>query len=175
MWRSTAVLPDELILAVFPSRKLLTKALDYLMEHKTVEIDHAAIVAKAANGEIVVLDDEIGPDEAAIAGSTLGAAISALGIAQFGALALPGIGPIIAIGASVLVGSLVGGVTGRFAASLLDAGYRNEQIEHLAKELRADHPALILAVRDPKSALPILKETLQRFRVEQVERLRASR
>ena len=96
----------ELIVAVFPSRIMLTRALDHLMEHNEWGIQHTAIVAKANTGEVVILDDNIGADEGGIAGGTLGAALTLFSIAQLGALALPGIGPIIALGAGALVGGL---------------------------------------------------------------------
>lgn len=165
---------DELIVAVFPSRSVLTKALDYLMDSKDFSIDHAAIVAKADDGEIVVLDDAIGPDEGGIAGGTLGAAMAALGLAQLGALALPGIGAVIALGAGALVGGLVGQMTGRFAANLLDSGFRSEQIDALAQQLQTGHAALVMQVKNPQTALPRLREELKPYRAELVERLRGA-
>lgn len=177
MQRETQGVHDVLI-AVFPSRDLLTQALDHLTEvqtrSNTVIVDGAVIVARAADGEIVVIDDEIGPDEAGIAGGTLGAAMTALGIVQLGALALPGIGPLIAIGAGVLAGGLVGAAAGRFAGHLLDLGFRNEQVEGLADQLEAGHPALVLQVRVQPGvdALAWLRRELTPFRAELVERMR---
>jgi uncharacterized membrane protein len=163
----------HLIVAIFPSRNMLTRALDHLKEQEDLGIVHAAIIAKANSGEVVILDDHIGPDEGGIAGGTLGAAISALGIAQLGALALPGIGPIIALGAGVLVGGLVGGVTGRFAANLRESGFKREQIEALVSQLEEGHPALVIQVRDVMHSLPKLQALLQPYRAELVERVRA--
>lgn len=177
MQRETQGVHDVLI-AVFPSRDLLTRALDHLTDAQSqsdrVIVDGAVIVARAADGEIVVIDDEIGPDEGGIAGGTLGAAVAALGIVQLGALALPGIGPLIAIGAGVLAGGLVGAAAGRFAGHLLDMGFRNEQIDALASELQAGHPALVLQVRAEASidALDWLRRELAAFRAEMVERMR---
>lgn len=165
---------DELIVAVFPSRKMLTRALDHLMEIKDLGIQHAAIVAKARNGEVVVLNDELGPDEGGITGGTLGAAIAALGMVQFGALALPGIGAIIAVGAGALVGGLLGRFTGRFAANLLESGYRTEEVETLSSRLQTGHPALVLEVTDSVYALPRIREELTSYRAELVEQMRAS-
>jgi uncharacterized membrane protein len=164
----------ELIVVVFPSRSVLTKALEHLKTVHEFEFDHAAIVAKANSGEVVILDDKVGPDEGGIAGGTLGAAMAALSIAQLGALALPGIGPIVAIGAGALIGGLVGNVTGRFAANLLDSGYKNEQIEALARRLEAGHPALVLSVKDFHTALPLLQRELAPYKAEMIERLRAA-
>ncbi|NOG52675.1 MAG: hypothetical protein HND48_26950 [Chloroflexi bacterium] len=99
---------------------------------------------RATTGETIVIGDDISADEAGIAGGTLGAAMTALGFAQLGALALPGVGVIIALGAGVLVGGLVGGATGRFAANLVDSGFKSSQIDSLADRLRSGHPALVL-------------------------------
>lgn len=162
----------ELIVAVFPSRTMLTRALDQLQDRQAWGIQHAAIVAKANTGEVVILDDNIGPDEGGIAGGTLGAAVALLGMAQLGALALPGIGPIIALGAGALVGGLVGSVTGRFAANLRESGFKREQIEALVKQLEAGHPALVIEVKSAFDSLPHLKEALMPYRAELVERVR---
>jgi uncharacterized membrane protein len=164
---------DELIVAVFPSRKMMTRALDHLMEIDDLGIRHAAIVAKARNGEVVILNDELGPDEGGITGGTLGAGIAALGMVQFGALALPGIGAIIAVGAGALVGGLLGRMTGRFAANLLESGYRKEEVETLAARLQTGHPALVLEVGDSGKALPRIREELTAYRAELVEQVPA--
>ncbi|MEP7292785.1 MAG: hypothetical protein ABI835_13465 [Chloroflexota bacterium] len=165
---------DELIVAIFPSRKMLTKALDHLVEIGDLDIRHAAIVAKARNGEVVVLNDELGPDEGGITGGTLGAAIAALGMVQFGALAIPGIGAIIAVGAGALVGGLLGRMTGRFAANLIDNGYRKEEVEILARRLQSGHPALVLEVRDAAKILLRVREELIAYRAEVVEQIQVA-
>lgn len=161
----------DVIVAVFPSRKILTKALDRVMEMDELGVIHAAIVARAKDGEIIVLGDNISADEGGIAGGTFGAAITALGLVQIGALALPGVGAIIALGAGALVGGLVGNMTGRFAANLIDSGFRHEQIAQLTDRLEAGRPALVLEVADGQAALPLLRDELQHFRAELVERL----
>jgi uncharacterized membrane protein len=160
-----------MIVAVFPTRRTLTRALDHLHQTKVVAIKRAAVVAKASTGETVILDDDLSPDEGGIAGGTLGAAMAALGIVQLGALALPGVGPIIALGASAIVGGLLGNVTGRFAANLMDFGYKNEQIEVLSEQLQEGHPALVMELEDPVKALEVLKDVLKTFRAELIQPL----
>lgn len=160
---------DEIIVAIFPSRKVLTKALDHLVSLNDLHIQRAAIVAKAANGETIILDDDISADEGGIAGGTLGAAMTALGLVQLGALALPGVGPIIALGAGALVGGLVGRYTGRFAANLIDFGFKNTQVDELSQQLQAGHPALVLQFKDGKSVLSRLRDELKPFNAELVE------
>ena len=157
---------DEIVLLVFPSRTVLTKALDRMAALDYVDIRRGAIVAKAKSGETTILDDDVSPDQGGIAGGTLGAAVSALGVAQLGALALPGVGPIIALGTAVLVGALVGRATGRFAANHVDFGFRVEQIEHLVAQLQADRPALVLDMKNPDEILPKLKEDLRPYKFE---------
>lgn len=160
-----------LVVAVFPSRNILVKALNHLIDMEVFTIKRAAIVAKAKSGETVVIGEEITPDEGGIAGGTLGAAIAALGLVQWGALALPGVGPIIALGAGALVGGLVGRATGRFAANLLDAGFKDEQIAGLADQLEAGHPALVLELDTSEDALPQLRQELRALAAELVEPL----
>lgn len=160
------------IVVIFPTRRALTRAIDYLKESQIVDIKRAAVVAKAQSGETVILDDDISADEGGIAGGALGSALAAIGsIVQFSALALPGVGPIIVIGGAALVGGLIGNVTGRFAANLLDFGYRNEQIEALSNRLEEGHPALVLHVADVDNSLKLLRDNLKRFRAELIEPL----
>jgi uncharacterized membrane protein len=161
----------EMIVVVFPTRRALTRALDHLQETKVVDIKRAAVIAKAGTGETVILDDDLSPDEGGITGGTLGAAMALLGIVQLGALALPGVGPIIALGGSALVGGLLGNVTGRFAANLLDFGYKNEQIEALSERLQEGHPALVMEIKEPQQALETLRTELKPFRAELIEPL----
>ncbi|MBI1279980.1 MAG: hypothetical protein GC179_17770 [Anaerolineaceae bacterium] len=159
----------EIVLLVFPSRTVMTKALDRMATLDYVDIRRGAIVAKAQSGETILLDDDISPDQGGIAGGTLGAAMGALGVAQLGALALPGVGPIIALGTAALVGGLVGRVTGRFAANRVDFGFRIEQIEHLLAKLQADHPALVLDMKNADLILEKLKEDLRPYKFEVIK------
>lgn len=165
----------EVIVAVFPSRVILTKALDRVMELEYLNVHHAAIIAKAKDGEIVILDDDISPNEGGIAGGTLGAAMAAFGLVQLGALTLPGIGPIIALGTGLVAGGLLGRTVGRVAAGLIDFDYKNLQVRTLAAELKAGHPALVLEVDDDESILSRLRDDLQPYRAELVEPLHEAR
>ncbi|QPC84226.1 DUF1269 domain-containing protein [Phototrophicus methaneseepsis] len=160
-----------IIVAIFPSRKILLRALDHLTNSESILINRAAIVAKAATGEFVVLDDDMSPSEGSVAGGALGAAMAALGMVQLGALLLPGVGPVIAIGAGALVGGLVGSVTGRFAANLLDFGFKTEQIQALSKRLETGRPALVVELSQPESAIDKLRQALQGYNAEIIEPL----
>lgn len=157
---------NDILVIIFPSRNILVRALQHLNTHDDIDIQRAAIVAKATDGETIILDDDLSADEGGIAGGTLGAAMAAFGMLQLGALALPGIGAIIAIGGGALVGGLLGQVTGRFAANLLDFGFRNEQIENLSQELTAGHPALVLELDNPKRLQPLIEKELRDYKAE---------
>lgn len=162
-------MPSEVVLLVFPSRTVLTKALDRMAKFDYIDIRRGAIVAKAKTGETILLDDDISPDQGGIAGGTLGAAMSAFGVAQLGALALPGVGAIIALGAAALVGAMVGRATGRFAANHVDFGFRVEQIEHLVAQLQADRPALVLDMKNVDQIVERLKEDLRPYKFEVIK------
>ena len=162
---------DENIVAVVPSRARLPKAHDRIMELDYLQVKYAAIVARANSGEVVVLDDDISPNEGGLAGGTLGAAITAFGLVQLGALALPGIGPIIALGSGLLAGGLVGNLTGRLVASIIDFDYKDYQVRALAAQLQAGHPALVLHVDQAPAMLDRLRAELTPYRAELVELL----
>lgn len=162
----------DYIVAIFPSRRVLTSALDLIAESDYIDIKRAVIVAKARSGETVILNDSISADEGGIAGGTLGAAISMLGLMQLSALALPGVGPVIALSAGALVGGLVGRLTGRFAAGFLEPGVHNLPVEMLAHQLQAGHPALLIQVENAALVLAKLRDDLKPFRAEVVEALR---
>ncbi len=163
----------DFLVAVFPSRKMLMRALDELRARKDFEVERAAIVARARDGEVTVVDDSLGPDEAGITGGTLGAAITLLGLVQFGALALPGIGALIALGAGAIVGGLVGNATGRFAVNLLESGYQHEDIDELRLDLEAGCVALVLQVKEEyATAQDRFRESLLPYRAKIIEQAR---
>lgn len=157
------------VIAIFPSRKDVIKALEHLAGLQLVEMGKAAVVAKAATGELIVVNnDDIQPSEGRKAGGGLGALMTALGVAHFGALVLPGIGPILAIGAGAIFGGLVGGVTGQLAAVLLRAGFKNEQIDSLAGHLKTNEVALVLQLQE-RDSLPQLRSEFHKMKVQVLE------
>ena len=101
--------------------------------------------------------------------------MTAFGLVQLGALTLPGIGPIIALGTGLVAGGILGGVAGQVAANLIDLDYKPLQIKTLAAELQAGHPAIVLEVDDAESILPSLRSELVPYRAELVELLHEAR
>lgn len=158
-------IPQRTIVAVFESRKALIEVVDKLAEAELLNIERTAVVAKAKDGETVVVDNHLSPNEAGIAGGTLGAATAVLGMTQFGALVIPGVGPIVSIGAGVLLASMIGRQTGRFAANMLNHGFDEEQIERLAHSLHIGQAALIVEA-DTEQALAKIRHALDKLDME---------
>ena len=154
------------IIAVFPSRGSLIDAVERVKALDYLKIKHSAVIVKADDGETVVLEDDISVSEGSIAGGTLGSLMGALGIAGLGAFLLPGVGPIIAIGAGALLGGLIGGATGGLTASLIDLGIKDEQLDELAAHLSAGRVAMVLDTEADESVLARLEQDLLPFEAE---------
>lgn len=73
---------NDILVVIFPSRKILVRALEHLNTVDEIDIRRAAIVAKAADGETIILDDDLSADEGGIAGGTLGAGMAAFGMSD---------------------------------------------------------------------------------------------
>lgn len=161
----------RILVAIFPSREAVIDAVDHLVEAALFHVGRSAVIAKAADGETVVIENRVTPDEAGIAGGTLGALMGgALGMTQLGAIILPGVGPILAVGAGVLAGGLLGRQTGRFAAHLISLGFTEEQIESLSKRLKEGQAALVVEV-ETEQDLGRIRQSLSKLDVELIERL----
>jgi uncharacterized membrane protein len=161
---------SEVVMLVFPSRGTMLDALDQLNSLSYAKIKHHAIIAKAEDGETTIFEDDINPNEGGIVGGTLGALMGSLGIAGLGAFLLPGVGPIIAIGAGAVFGGLVGGATGNVSARLMDMGINDAQLQKLAEHLSADRIALVAELEGSDSAILAQLETdLKPFQAEIVQ------
>ena len=161
---------SEVVMLVFPSRETMLDAVDQIKSLGYAKIKHSALIAKAEDGETTVYEDDINPNEGGIAGGTLGALMGALGIAGLGAFLLPGVGPILAIGAAALLGGLVGGATGGITASMMDMGINNTLRENLAEHLNAGKIAMVVELEGDDSAmLSRLGEDLKPFQAEIVQ------
>ena len=82
---------------------------------------------------------------------------------------LPGVGPIIAIGAGALIGGMVGGATGGISAGVMDMGIKNTQLEALATHLSAGRIAMVLEIEGEATAREKLREDLKSFQTEFVD------
>ena len=161
---------SEIVMLVFPGRETMLDAVDRIKSLNYAKIKHSAIIAKAEDGETLIYEDDVTPNEGGIAGGTLGALMGALGIAGLGAFLLPGVGPIIAIGAAALIGGLVGGATGEISASMMDMGIKNAELETLAQHLSAGKVAMVVELEgDDQTMTARLGEDLKPFQAEIVQ------
>jgi len=136
----------EIIMIVFPTRGSLVDATDKLHQLPGLQTHGTALIARAEHGEVTIYEDDISPAEGAITGGTLGGLIGALGIAGLGAFLLPGIGPILAIGAGAVAGGLIGGATGGATARMIDHGINNHLLEELARQLADNETAVVMDI-----------------------------
>jgi len=151
------------LMFVLPTRGALIDVHDRIGELDYVRIKHAAVIARAENGEVQILDDDVRPDEGAIVGGTLGAMLGSLGVAGMGALLLPGIGALLAVGASALIGGLIGGATGGVLAGLIDSGFHEDQVTRLASHLESGKVASVYELEGDPASLERLRTDLQEF------------
>lgn len=136
----------ETIMIVFPTRGSMVDATDKLHQIAGLQTHGTALIMRAEHGEVTIYEDDITPAEGAITGGTLGGLIGALGVAGLGAFLLPGIGPIIAIGAGALAGGLIGGATGGVTAKMVDHGINNQLLEELARQLADNETAVVMDI-----------------------------
>ena len=60
---------SQLLIATFSSREEMLRAFDALTMKHTNHIKHAAVISRPNENEVVIMDDDLSPDEGAIAGS----------------------------------------------------------------------------------------------------------
>jgi uncharacterized membrane protein len=163
---------DQIIVAVFPSQRILAKAMDHLLEELAIDVQQAAIVVKSTTGEILVLNDDLGVGEGGMVGSIMGSVIGAVGIATVGALALQGVNLVMVLSFSALFGAGIGWVVGSLVARTFKFGFANPYIDQISDKLQSGHIALMLRVEDAATLLPKLEDELKPYRAELVARLR---
>lgn len=156
----------NVVMLILPTRGALIDVHDRINQLGYASVKRAAVIAKAADGEVQILDDDIKVDEGSITGGTLGAMISAVGVAGLGAFLLPGVGAILAIGAASLIGGLVGGATGGTLAGLIDNGFNDQQLRDLSTRLDAGEVAVVYEVDGDTATLSRLRSDLASFNAE---------
>jgi hypothetical protein len=103
--------------------------------------------------------------EGVATGAGIGAAVGGLGglLIGIGALAIPGIGPVLAAGplASALIGAGVGAVTGGLLGALVDAGVPEEQANLYAEGVRRG--GTLVKVTAPEDRVDEANRIMDRF------------
>ena len=102
--------------------------------------DRISVVASDAAGNYVEYHGKSIPDADGLEGAVAGALLGGLGglVVGLAALAVPGIGPVLAAGpiASAIVGAGVGAVTGSLIGALIDLGIEETAAEYYAEGVR---------------------------------------
>jgi hypothetical protein len=111
-----------------------------------------SVVASDANNEYARYVDTTDTGDDVATGAGIGAAIGGLGglLVGLGALAIPGVGPVIAAGPllAALTGAGVGAVTGGIVGALVDLGIPDEEAHIYSEGLRRGHILVIAQVPD---------------------------
>lgn len=157
---------SEILVLTLPERASVLEAIDLIRADHGVVVKHSAVLAKADDGEVVLFEDDLSPNEGAVAGGTLGAMLGGVGVAALGAVLLPGVGALIAIGAGALLGGLLGGATGSTVAALMDMGLKQDQVDALVARLHSGQVALMLEVDGDPEELEALHAALKPYNAE---------
>jgi len=153
------------IVAVFPSRTTLTRALDHLNTLDRVACKRLAVVGRRADGQPLVVVDHITPAQAGRTGLLSGALLAIVGGVLLSATL-----PLIAVLA--LSGALAGAIIGRLIARLNDRSFPREQTDALAQWLHEGRLALMLELDErPEETLAFLRDELKPYLVELIEPL----
>jgi len=111
-----------------------------------------SIVANDADEKYSTYVDNTGVGDDTAKGAGIGAAIGGIGglLLGLGALAIPGIGPIIAAGpiAAALAGAGIGAVTGGIIGALVDLGVPEESAHVYAESVRRGNVLVVAQVED---------------------------
>lgn len=161
---------EQIIVVIFPSRRILVKALDHLLD-VAVDVRQAAVIAKSQTGKVFVVNDDLSGADGGLVGGIAGAVIGAVAVAGAGWIVITGnVALVLAVGA--VIGGIIGGIVGRLIASTVRFGFARPYVNAIADRLQTGHSALMLRVEDAATLLPRLKDELAPYRGEIVEQLR---
>jgi hypothetical protein len=142
----------RLELAIFPSRQAAESAVHALLAADFPPSDISLFVQAPVEGEKPNTRDSQSADPIDIggqAGAGLGAAAGGLAgmLAGFGLLAVPGVGPVMAVGplAAALTGAITGGALGGFTGALVGEGV--SEIEAIAAERHVKAGRVVVVVQ----------------------------
>jgi uncharacterized membrane protein len=142
------------VIGVFRDERSAEEAVKTL-RNKGFHENEISIIAKNDQGKTVKQDMEAGDDmgmgqENIADGTAWGGALGGVAglLAGVGALAIPGIGPIVAAGP--LAGALSGAVTGGVAGGLIDLGIPEERGRQYESELKQGGILAVIETSDEK-------------------------
>jgi hypothetical protein len=161
---------NQSVFGVYPTRNHLEAAVRVFKDSGFSSADISVLLQDNADKELVTENNTKAPEGAAV-GAGSGAAVGgAMGwLVGIGALALPGIGPIIAAGPIVgaLVGIGVGGALGGFAGALVGVGISEDQIVKYEGRLRTG--GILMAVHcETANDMGRAREIMERTKGEDI-------
>lgn len=157
------------VIGVFKQTDAAEKAVKALRE-KGFNENEISIIARE-QGKTTKRDMEVGGDLGGVEniadGTAWGGALGGIAglLAGVGALAIPGIGPIVAAGP--LAGVLSGAVTGGVAGGLIDLGIPEERGQEYEKQLKAG--GILAVIETSPEKVSEASEILRRYGAKDVE------
>ncbi len=155
MNQATGSTPVQHEVAIFPSRRAAESAVHALLAAGFPASDVSLFVHAPINGETPDAPASHADDAIEIGGETgagIGAAAGGLEgmLAGFGVLAVPGVGPVLAIGplAAALTGAITGGALGGVAGALAGEGVSEAQAIAAERHMKEGRAVVILECAD---------------------------
>lgn len=155
----------SVVLGVFDTREQAEQAASSLRDkgfHKDI-----SIVAQKEEGTGETEEIRMGGDDTAIEGITAGGVLGSIAglAAGAGALVIPGIGPLVAMGP--IAGMLSGAATGGLAGGLLDWGIPEEEGRHYEEDVKQGK--ILLSVQGSRPRLEEAASVLRQFGAHDVK------
>lgn len=153
------------VTALYENMETADTVVKELVENK-FDPDQISIVTQGGQEESALHTGDTGAAVTAIThDAEIGAVVGGLGglLVGLAALAIPGIGPLVAAGpiASTLLGLGVGAATGGFVGALSDVGVSYEKLEYYAEGIRQGHT--LVAVHAPEERVEQVQAIFDRY------------
>lgn len=156
----------KVIVAVFPSRDLLTNALDHITDMRDVVVKRAAVVAKATSGETIIFNDNVSAHDGGFVGGVVGGVLGALVTAQQGALTMTTFNSTTTLIFGFILGMIIGAGLGWGIFNHLDLGNNAQHFNSVLPKVDSERPTLILEIRRDKKMHARLLHELNQFEAE---------
>jgi hypothetical protein len=118
-----------------------------------LDMGHAALIEQTANGQPVIVNNNVTSREGLISGAMIGGSILALGVIQLDALRLPDLEALAAISVSILLGCGLGGLIGHLVTFSIGFGFQLDLLNSVARQLASGEVVLLLQVRHKDVAI----------------------
>jgi len=149
------------LVAIFETQRALVEVVDRVLASDlddVLNLGHAALLARDAQGELVTIDNSVSPREGAFSGAMLGITLGGLSMFLLGVLDLPDAATTLSLIVSLIIGGLVGSAIGRAVARLVGFGFEPWLLNSVAQRLEPGQVALLLQVRPAN--VPLLRREL---------------